>query len=124
MFFDDILIYNPTWEDHLKHVSEVLTTLKKHQLCAKRSKCSFAQLEVEYLGHIISAQGVMADPKKVENMMHWPKPTTVKELNRLLGLTTYYRKFVNGYGTIAKPLTLFLKKDGFHWSTKADEAFH
>ena len=68
-FFDDILVYSPFLESHLKHV-EMLTILKNHQLYAKRSKCSFAQSEVEYLGHIIFDRGVMANPKKVESMMN------------------------------------------------------
>ena len=78
VFFDDILVYSPTWDSHLEHVATVLNILKEHQLYAKRNKCSFAQTEVEYLGHIISDQGVMANPKKVEGMMSWPKPATVK----------------------------------------------
>nr|XP_027076977.1 uncharacterized protein LOC113700720 [Coffea arabica] len=107
----------------MKHVATALNILKEHQLYAKRSKCSFAQTEVEYLGHIISDQGVMADPKKVEGMMGWPRPTTVKQLKGFLGLTGYYRKFVKGYGSIAKPLTVLLKKDGFLWNEEAEEAF-
>ena len=80
VFFDDILVYSPTWSSHMEHVATVLNILREHQLYAKKSKCSFAQIEVEYLGHIISDQGVMADPKKVEGMLGWPKPTTVKQL--------------------------------------------
>ena len=123
VFFDDILMYSPTLESHLEHVAIVLNILKKHQLYAKRSKCSFAQIEVEYIGHIISDQRVMADPKKVESILSWPKPTTVRQLKGFLGLEGYYRKFVKGYGTIAKPLTLLLKKDGFYWNAEADKAF-
>ncbi|XP_027083512.2 uncharacterized protein [Coffea arabica] len=123
VFFDDILIYSPSLEIHLQQVAEVLNLLQEHQLYAKKSKCSFAQTEVEYLGHIISGQGVRADHKKVEGMMNWPTPTSVKELKGFLGLTGYYRRFVKGYGATAKPLTILLKKDGFHWNEAADEAF-
>nr|XP_027067528.1 uncharacterized protein LOC113693155 [Coffea arabica] len=116
-FFYDILIYSPSLEVHLQQVAKVLNILQEHQLYAKRSKCSFTQTEVEYLGHIISGEGVRADPKKVDSMLKWPKAASVKELKGFLSLTGYYRKFVKGYGAIAKPLTILLKNDGFHWST-------
>ena len=116
VFFDDILIYSPTLEEHVKHVKEVMSILRQYQLYAKMSKCSFAQLQVEYLGHIISAEGVQADPKKIECMENWPNPTNIKQLRGFLGLTDYYRRFAKGYGAIARPLTDLLKKDNFHWS--------
>ncbi|XP_027155252.1 uncharacterized protein LOC113755447 [Coffea eugenioides] len=123
VFFDDILVYSPTLEEHVKHVKEVMSILRQHQLYAKMSKCSFAQLQVEYLGHIISAEGVQADPKKIECMENWPNPTNIKQLRGFLGLTDYYRRFVKGYGAIARPLTDLLKKDNFHWSEDLEQAF-
>ncbi|KAH9292048.1 hypothetical protein KI387_042763 [Taxus chinensis] len=80
VFFDDILIYSHTWEDHLQHIDKALQLLADNQLCAKQSKCSFSQEEVEYLGHIVSAKGVHVDPDKISVMQQWPQPTTLKIL--------------------------------------------
>ena len=83
----------------------------------------FGCLEVEYLGHLIYGQGVKNDPKKIEAMVNWPVPTSMKALKGFLGLTSYYKKFVNDYGAIAAPMTTLLKKDSFQWSLQAALAF-
>jgi hypothetical protein len=97
VFFDDILIYSKSWEDHVRHVDKVLQLLKEQQLYAKPSKCFFGVKEVEYLG--------------------------LKNLRGFLGLTGYYRKFVWHYGRIAAPLTALTKKDAFSWTPEATKAF-
>ena len=87
VFLDDILIYSPTLESHVTHLTQVLGKLREHQLYLKRSKCSFAQNQLEYLGHIISDQGVATDPSKTSAMYKWPVPTTrVKRFLRSHGL--------------------------------------
>ncbi|KAL2253797.1 UNVERIFIED_CONTAM: Retrovirus-related Pol polyprotein from transposon [Sesamum indicum] len=101
-----------------------MNLLRQHQLFAKKSKCSFAQKEVEYLGHVISCQGVATDPLKIECMINWPVPTNVKALRGFLGLTGYYRRFIQNYGVISKPLTSLLKNDSFGWNEDAEKAFN
>jgi hypothetical protein len=123
VFFDDILIYRNSWEDHVRHVDKVLQLLKEQQLYAKPSKCFFGVKEVEYLGHIVSHEGVKVDPNKIKAMMDWPIPKTLKNLRGFLGLTGYYRKFVRHYGRIEAPLTTLTKKDAFSWTPEATKAF-
>jgi hypothetical protein len=101
VFFDDMLIYSKSWEDHVRHVDKVLQLLKEQQLYVEPSKCFFGLKEVEYLGYIVSHEGVKVDPNKIKAMMDWPIPKTLKNLRGFLGLTGYYRKFVRNYGRIA-----------------------
>jgi hypothetical protein len=101
----------------------VLQLLKEQQLYAKPSKCFFGVKEVEYLGHIVSHEGVKVDPNKIKAMMDWPIPKTLKNLRGFLGLTGYYHKFVRNYGRIAAPLTALTKKDAFSWTPEATKAF-
>ncbi|WVZ19621.1 hypothetical protein V8G54_006943 [Vigna mungo] len=114
---------NSTLDAHVQHLAKVLTILHQNALQLNQKKCVFGQHQLEYLGHIISQQGVAADPKKVEAMHNWPLPKTPKALRGFLGLTGYYRRFVQGYGKIAQPLTQLLSKDGFHWTEEARTAF-
>lgn len=123
VFVDDILVYSRSLKDHVQHLITVFETLARHHLFVKRSKCSFAQQSMEYLGHIISAQGVATDPAKTAAMVQWPRPSTITELRGFLGLTGYYRKFVRNYGLMAKPLTNLLKKKSFLWTDAATDAF-
>jgi hypothetical protein len=106
VFMDEILVYSKTMDEHLEHLKLVFNTLQDNKLFAKMSTCSFAQSQLEYLGHIISDKGVATDPAKTAAMLKWPIPTTVTELRGFLGLTGYYRKFVKVYRVIAKPLTM------------------
>ena len=114
VFFDDILIYRKNMSEHREHLATVFAVLQKHQLYINLKKCSFGQNQLEYLGHIISVDGVAVDPTKVQAMLSWPQLKTLKALQGFLGLTGYYRKFVAGCGLIARPPTQLLRKDNFH----------
>jgi hypothetical protein len=123
VFFDNIVVYSRNITDHIKHLKVVLEIVQQQQLYAKLTNCDFGCLVVEYLGHLISEEGVMADPAKIEAMTKWPMPKNPKALRGFLGLTGYYRKFVQGCGGIATPLTALLRKDSFGWNERAEEAF-
>jgi hypothetical protein len=124
VFFDDILIYSKTWKSHLPHVDQVLHLLSLHKIFLKYSKCAFGASEVEYLGHIVSKDGVRVDPKKIEGMKDCPLQRTLKRLHRFMGLTSYYRKFVQNYGKFVTPLTALLKNNAFTWTPATDQLFH
>lgn len=124
VFFDNILVYSADWSSHLSHLTQVLEVLKEHSLYAKLTKCLFGQKKIEYLGHVVSQAGVEMDPSKLTAIMDWALPTNLKQLRGFLGLTGYYRRFIKNYSIIAGPLTDLLKKDAFHWSDVATEAFN
>ncbi|XP_010418845.1 PREDICTED: uncharacterized protein LOC104704456 [Camelina sativa] len=122
VFFDDILVYSSTVEDHIVHLKHVFHTMRQHHLFAKESKCAFATDRVEYLGHFIAVGGVSTNPK-VNAVADWPTPSNVKQLHGFFGFAGYYRRFVKNFGTIARPLTVLTKKDAFLWSQEASAAF-
>jgi hypothetical protein len=113
VFFDDILVFSKDANTHIIHLQITLDILRKNLLFAKKSKCRFGCQEVDYLGHIISQQGVKADPGKIQALVDWPFPSNIKSLRGLLGLIGYYKKFIKGYGSIAAPLISMLKKNAF-----------
>jgi RNase H-like domain found in reverse transcriptase/Reverse transcriptase (RNA-dependent DNA polymerase) len=124
IFFYDILVYSCSLEAHLQHLHQVFQILRDNQLFVKSSKCTFAASDIAFLGHIISAKGVAADPDKLSAVSAWPPPINQRQLRSFLGLAGYYHRFVCHYASIAAPLIDLLTKDGFVWSDKEQEAFH
>jgi hypothetical protein len=121
VFIDDILVYSKTKEEHAEHLRLVLGTLREHQLYAKFSKCEFWLKEVGFLGHVISAGGVSVDPSKITSILERKAPTNPTEVQAFLGLAGYYQKFVEGFSSIARPITQLLKKDKkFEWTKKCE----
>jgi len=124
VYIDDILVFSKTMKEHLTHLRKVLEQLRKNKLYGKLSKCSFFQKEMEFLGHVISAQGIQVDPKKTQAIDEWVQPKTVTELRSFLGLANYYRKFVKDYAKITGPLTTLLRKDSkMDWQEAQEIAF-
>lgn len=107
VFFDDILIYSQSKDQHLEHVQCVFSILKENQLYVNREKCNFGQEAVTYLGHVISSSGVVVDPDKIQVIINWTSPQNVRELRGFLGLTGYYR---NLYGEMLLGLTGYYRK--------------
>lgn len=124
VYIDDILIFSKTQEEHDQHVAMVLDRLRNAGLCANAAKCEFDKSEVEYLGFILSADGIKMNPKKLDTIASWPEPTTVKDLQRFLGFTNFYRRFIEAYSRLTLPLTKLTKKSNpWDWSKLAQAAF-
>ncbi|WVZ86941.1 hypothetical protein U9M48_033652 [Paspalum notatum var. saurae] len=117
VFFDDILVYSSSFEQHLSHLRQVFHLLAQDKWQVKLSKCTFAQRQIAYLGHILSQEGISTDPDKIKVVAEWPVPSNSKELRNFLGLAGYYRKFVRHFAIVSKPLFELLKKHAlFVWT--------
>ena len=109
VYLDDILIFSKTHAEHVEHVKTVLQRLRKHDLYANLKKCEFFTTEVEYLGFIVSTEGIKMDPRRVETIKNWPKLTSYKDIQVFLGFANFYRRFIRRYSQITLPLTDQLK---------------
>ena len=124
VFIDDILIYSKTHEEHAEHLRIMLGILREKQLFAKLSKCDFWMREVQFLGHVISSQGIAMDLAKVEVVIQWECPKLVSEIRSFVGLDGYYKRFIEGFSKIVAPLTQLTRKDQpFAWTDRCEESF-
>ncbi|GJX31557.1 putative reverse transcriptase domain-containing protein [Tanacetum coccineum] len=124
VFIDDILIYSRNEEDHANHLRIILELLRKEKLYAKFSKCDFWIHMVQFLGHLIDSQGLHVDPAKIEAVKNWASPTTPTDVRQFLGLAGYYRRFIQGFSKIAKPLTKLTQKNKkYIWEKDQETAF-
>ncbi|GJQ98175.1 hypothetical protein Tco_0009314 [Tanacetum coccineum] len=124
VFIEDILIYSYNEKEHEEHLKTILELLKKEELYAKFSKCEFWINTVKFLGHVIDSSGIHVDPAKIEAVKNWASPTTPSEIRQFLGLAGYYRRFIEGFSKIAKPMTeLTQKNQKFDWGEEQEEAF-
>jgi hypothetical protein len=111
VFIDDILIYSKNKEEHAKHLRIALQILWEHQLYAKFSKCEFWLYQVEFLGHVISKEGIAVNPSMVASVLEWEAPKNVKQNRGFLGMVGYYRRFIEWFSKIAWPMTKLLQKN-------------
>lgn len=109
VYIDDIIVFSRTEDDHICHLGKVFETLEEANMKVQLDKCHFFRESVEFLGFIISSEGITANPAKTEAISKIPPPTTLKELRSFLGLSGYYRRFVRDYAKLAKPLTSLLR---------------
>ena len=124
VYLDDVIIVGKTFQDHLCNLREVFQRLRDAGLKLKPAKCDFCSLQVEFLGHIVSTDGVRTEPSKTEKVAQWPVPKTRKEVQQFLGLANYYRRFVKDFATIAKPLHRLTEKTvKFEWTSECQTAF-
>ena len=124
VFIDDILVFSKNEEEHEEHLRLVLQKLRANQLYAKASKCEFWLDEVSFLGHVISKGGIAVDPSKVKDVLNWETPKNVGDIRSFLGLAGYYRRFVEGFSKISRPLTKLLEKNAvFKWTEECESAF-
>ena len=121
-----MIVYSSTWEEHLGHLKQVFTCLRRANLSLKLGKCQFGVKQVEYFGHVIGGRVIFPNPKKLEAVLHYKCPETKTDVKSFLGLTGYYCKFVPQYTSISAPLSNLLKKgkrERVEWTTKCEQAF-
>jgi hypothetical protein len=124
VFIDAILVYSRSEEEHEGHLRLVLQKLRDHKLYAKLSKCEFWLKQVAFLGHVISKGGISVDPSKVQDVLSWKAPISVSDIQSFLGLAGYYRRFIEGFLKISKPMTELLEKDKqFEWMLACEASF-
>ena len=117
VFLDNIIIYSKNEEEHEENPILTLQLLRDHKLYAKLSKCDFYKDRIQYLGHMISEEGIYMDPDKIEAIMSWPTPRNVTDVRSFMGLAGYYRRFIEGFSKVAHAITSLQKKGmKFEWT--------
>ncbi|KAI9552561.1 Retrovirus-related Pol polyprotein from transposon 412 [Daphnia sinensis] len=127
VYLDDVIIFSDSFESHLADIREVFSLIKNAGLKLKLKKCQFMKQTVNYLGHVISTNGIGPDPAKVEKLANYKVPTSAEKVRSFLGLAGYYRRFIENFGSIAQPLTAKTHKDAlkktFVWTDNDQKAF-
>ncbi|MBW0484147.1 hypothetical protein O181_023862 [Austropuccinia psidii MF-1] len=125
VYLDEIMIFSKFEEEHVTHVSNVLARLRANKLFSKTSRCLFHISTVEYLGYVVSSEGLKMYQAKVQQILNWPPPRNLKALQSFVGFANFYRRFIKNYSKKATSLTSFLKKDScFPLNEEALRQFH
>ncbi|XP_020692921.1 uncharacterized protein LOC110107104 [Dendrobium catenatum] len=124
VYFDDILVFSRSLEDHRDHLTHILGILREHKLYLNITKCEFATSTVHFLGFIISSQGVHMDPQKIRAITDWPTPRSVTEVRSFVGLANFYRRFIRGFSIIIAPITECLKEKTLTWTADQERSFN
>ncbi|PKU83878.1 RNA-directed DNA polymerase [Dendrobium catenatum] len=122
-YFDDILVYSSSLEDHVQHLTPLFRALREHKLYLNLSKCEFATPSVYFLGFVVSHEGIQADPRKVAAVREWPQPRSMTEIRSFHGLANFYRRFIKGFSVIMALITDVLKRSTFSWDSPQQESF-
>ncbi|PKI73736.1 hypothetical protein CRG98_005863 [Punica granatum] len=117
VYFDDILIYSADPEQHLAHLREILSVLRREKLYAVLKKCVFMRSEVIFLGYVVAADGLRVDSSKVEAVRQWPRPTSITEVKSFHGLRAYIIQQLHGEGHVGRDKTLQLVQSSYFWPT-------
>ena len=123
VYFDDILIYSRTRDEHLNHLRSVCSTLQKEIFYDNLKKCAFLTDSVTFLGFILSSQGISVDKEKVRAIVKWTEPKTIRDVRSFHGLATFYRRFIRDFSTIVAPMTDCLRKGTFVWTDATSKSF-
>lgn len=123
VYFDDILIFSSSLEEHVAHLRQVMVVLRRETLFAAKQKCEWGVKSVLFLGYIVSTAGLSMDEGKVEAIRSWPAPKSISEVRSFHGLASFYRRFVANFSAIAAPLTDCMKGTVFEWTHEAHAAF-
>lgn len=123
VYFDDILVFSSSVEQHMCHLRDVLSVLRKEHLFVARHKCEFGTDRVLFLGYIVSKDGLSVDESKIEAIKNWPEPKNLTETRSFHGLASFYRRFVPNFSTIMSPITDCMRDGRFEWTREASRAF-
>ncbi|GKC15225.1 putative CCCH-type zinc finger family protein [Tanacetum coccineum] len=123
VYFDDILIYSSSLEQHLSHLRQIFSVLRAQKLYANGKKCHFLVTEVTFLGYIVTGSGIKMDPAKVKAIISWPTPFTIHNIRSFHGLASFYRRFIQNFSSMIAPLTECMKGGRFTWTSEASKAF-
>jgi len=124
IYLDDVIVFGSTFNEHIERLELVLQRISDAGLKLKPEKCKIFKPEVTFLGHVVSANGIQPNPDNISKILSWPVPKTVSEVRQILGMGSYYRRFIKDFSLMVKPLTELTKKaNAFIWSKYCQEAF-